>query len=375
MGLRFHRDRASAMALAPALVTLFITTLSVPTVKPDKYRTPNWAAEMRAFIEAQPRFNHLGIRVVDRERSEAFGFRDDVPMYLASGVKLAFMIATFRALEAGTLRMNQTVTYTEDDKRDGATEINPQKVGSRFSIRQLLHWMMKSSDNAASDFLIDELSLDGITSALEQERIYGFSPLTRLLEVRRGFYRVVDVRADDISAPTMRDIRWTRIWDPQIRRLTKELGRQPKSITKADLLDGYRQFYDTGVNEASMQTITYLFERMLDGTLVSLNSSREMLELMSGARTSQNRILGKLPKGTDVAHKTGSQYLHFCDLGIVFLPVPKGVTAPAEPVADGRGPPLIITMCTEDIPVEPAEVLMSAVASHAYKLAMGVRGQ
>jgi beta-lactamase class A len=44
-----------------------------------------------------------------------------------------------------------------------------------------------------------------------------------------------------------------------------------------------------------------------------------MLDLMTNTHTSRNRILGKLPAGLTVAHKTGSQYERICDLGIIFL--------------------------------------------------------
>ncbi|MBX2811364.1 MAG: class A beta-lactamase-related serine hydrolase [Myxococcales bacterium] len=372
------------MVLGSAFVTLLLTNPTSPPSAEGAYTRPLWASELTGFLEEQVRSfggprGRLGFRLIDWERGEVFGFADDRPMYLASGVKLAFMIATFRALEEGTLRLDQTVAYTEDDKRDGAIEINPQSVGSQFTIKQLLTWMMRSSDNAASDLLIDQLGLDAIAEALVREGIYGFSPITRLIEVRRGFYRSADVRADDLSAGEVRAVRWTRIWRPQIRKFTQLAGRRQGSIRKTDLLNGYEQFYASGVNHASMKTVSEVFERMLDGKLVSYSASRDMLELMSGARTSTARLLGQLPEGTDVAHKTGSQYLRFCDLGIVFLPEERQLRvdppARASKIAEGRGSPLIITMCTEGIPVEPAEKLMASAAGRAYQLVTGEQGR
>ena len=366
MGLSSHRARAEAMPSASICLAVVLMSSSLPSPS----EAPPWAATMQAFLEAEVGAftGHLGIRIVDPQRSEAFGFRDRVPMYLASGVKIAFMIAAFRALEEGIIDRNQKLLYLEDDKRDGAIEINHQRVGSQFRLEQVLEWMMRASDNAASDLIVDLLGMDRIQDSLVKEGIYDFGPLTRMIEVRRGFYRAVDVRADDLSAPEVRKIRWTKIWKPQVRKFNSMVGRPADSFGKEDLLKGYEVFYQTEANHAPMRTVARIFERMLAGQLVSKSASRSMLELMSGARTSQNRLLGQLPKGLAVAHKTGSQYLHFCDLGIVFLPI--------EPKSqDGRGPPLIVTMCTAGAQLNPAEELMAKVARRAYDLAVGVRTQ
>lgn len=120
-------------------------------------------------------------------------------------------------------------------------------------------------------------------------------------------------------------------------------------------MNGYRRFYETGVNRAPMKSVGELFEKMIRGDLVSERASEQMLELMTGARTSTHRLLGRLPRGTKVAHKTGSQYLRLCDLGVIFLP-------------DGK--PLICTVCTEEGEVPKAEAVVAKLARKAYDLAL-----
>lgn len=327
--------------------------------KGGAYRAPTWAPAMRAALldalEGYP--GRLGLQIVDVARREAFGHRAEVPMYLASGVKLAFMIAAFREIEAGRLHLGETLRYGDDDVRDGAPRVNRLRPGQSVRVAELLEHMMRFSDNAASDLLVKRMGLDTVSRALVEEGIDGFGPITRMIDVRRGVFRALDVRADDLDPFTVRRIRWTRIWDPQIRRLERAMGRPPHSLDKAQMLAAYERFYATGVNRAPMRAVALIFERLLEGTLVSSQASRAMLALMDGARTSRNRLLGRLPRNARVAHKTGSQYLRFCDLGVVFL-------------EEG---PLVISMCTEQGELQPSERLMATVARRAYDLAREAR--
>lgn len=350
---------------APLFLALAFLAAS-PAAQKDA--SPSWATEMDTLLrERMKRFKgEFAVHVVDVERGEAYGYRDDVPMYLASGIKLAFMLTVYRAIESGELALTTELTYGEDDLRDGAPELNHQPLNQTYTVEQLLTWMMRASDNAASDLFVDRLGLKAVDQALVDEGIVGFGPLVRLIDVRRGIYRILDARADDLHPREIRKIRWTPIWRPQLRRLEKALGRSPRSFDEKAIHAAYMKFYATGVNRASMKAVAILFRRMLEGTLVSKEASRAMLELLAGARTSEKRLLGRLPRNSDVAHKTGSQYLRFCDLGIVFLPIPR--KAP-----DQKGPPLIVTMCSKDAELTSAERLMAAVARRAYDMALAER--
>ena len=361
--------RAGGSVLKPSpMWALAGLVLATPAPVDAAYTEPRWAPQLTEVIEVAVRDypGRFGLQVVDVVRGEAFGYREEAPMYLASGVKLAFMVAAFRAIESKSLSLEEELLYSVDDERDGSPELNQRDVGVRVRVAQLLEWMIRLSDNAASDLIADRLGMEAIQAGLVAEGIYGFSPLTRLIDVRRGIYRVLDVRADDLSAHEIRRIRWTPIWDPQVRRIEKLLGRPRGTHNAKSLIAAYHQFYATGVNKAPMRAVAEILSGILAGTLVSKAASEAMLELMSGARTSQNRLLGQLPEGIDVAHKTGSQYLHFCDLGIVFLP-----TSSAD--RESRGDPLVVTMCTEDGPLEISETLMATVARRAYDLGLEAR--
>lgn len=297
----------------------------------------------------------MAVYVSDPHRGYRYGYKEDVPVYLASVVKTAFMIEVFRQREQNKLRFDETIEYTEARIRDGAPRVNKRELGERFSIETLLEWMIQSSDNAASDMLAERVGLENVQRGLVEEGLIGFSRLTYLVDVRRGIYRNLDVTADDLTPLDVRTIRWTRIWQPQVDKLNEMLGRPRGTFTKEMLLEAYDRYYDTGVNKAKMRTIGLMYEKMVRGELVSEKASREMITLMVGSRTSTRRLLGRLPPGTKVAHKTGSQFNRLCDTGIIFLP-------------DDR--PLVVAACMQDGNVIVAEKNVARIARKAYDLAV-----
>lgn len=336
------------------LVGLALLCLAAPKTQAVDRPAP-WSKAMDAEIaKIKKGFDGtLAAYVSDPYRGYSWGYREEVPMYLASGVKTAFMLEVFRQREAGKLSFKERLHYTEADIRDGAPRTNKHKIGYRPSIATLLDWMMRSSDNAASDMLVKRVGLKNINDNLPKHGLHGVTPLVRLIDVRRGVYRQLDVSADDLTPWQVRKIRWTKIWKPQIKRLTSMLGLPPGSITKEDMFRAYDRFYATGVNRAPMKTMGKMFELMLAGKMISPRASRDMLKLMSAARTSTHRILGKLPRHTKVAHKTGSQFRKLCDLGVVYLEEER---------------PFVVTVCTASPDVHAAEEAVARIARKAYDL-------
>jgi beta-lactamase class A len=299
--------------------------------EPELEEAP-WGKELDGEVERVKKTFHgtISLYASDPHRGFRHAYNAEKPSYLASGVKIAFMVEVFRQVHKGELSLDDEVIYGPEDIRDGAPVVNPKPLGSKFKIRQLLEWMMQVSDNAASDMIAKKVGLESINKGLKDEGFDGFTPLSRLIDVRRSIFREIDVHADDLTPLEIRNIRWTPIWDPQIAKFTEAVGRPKGTYKKQDMLDAFDRFYETGVNCARVDDIGRIFERLLRGDLVSEDASKQMILLMSETKTSNHRILGRLPPGLKVAHKTGSQYERICDLGIITL-------------TDGK--PLILAAC------------------------------
>ncbi|MEE2902556.1 MAG: serine hydrolase [Myxococcota bacterium] len=283
------------------------------------------------------------------------------PIYIASGVKVPFMIEVYRQASQGLISLNDRIPYKSEAQRDGAPRLGRVPLGTMLSVKKLVTLMIQASDNAASDMLANYVGIENINRGMRAEGFNMVNPLVTLLDVREGVFRELDYRADDLTNLQVRKVRWTWGWKSHVRQLEKFLGRPRGTHTVDQLHAAYNRFYQTKVNHVPVETLGNIIEALLAKTLVSEKASREMLEIMSNAKTSRNRMMGKLPRGTRVAHKTGSQWERICDYGAMWLP---------------SGEPLVFAGCLaggEDRKL--AEATMASIARKAYDLAVRAHGK
>jgi len=283
------------------------------------------------------------------------------PIYIASGVKVPFMIEVYRQASQGLISLKDRIPYKSKAQRDGAPRLGRVPLGTMLSVKKLVTLMIQASDNAASDMLANYVGIENINRGMRAEGFRMVNPLVSLLDVREGVFRELDYRADDLTNLQVRKVRWTWGWKSHVRQLEKFLGRPRGTYTVDQLHAAYDRFYKTKVNHVPVETLGNIIEALLAKTLVSEKASQEMLEIMSNAKTSRNRMMGKLPRGTRVAHKTGSQWERICDYGAMWLP---------------DGEPLVFAGCLaggEDRKL--AEATMASIARKAYDLAVRAHGK
>ena len=298
----------------------------------------------------------ISIYVSDPKLNVKYRHDAKEPIYIASGVKVPFMIEVYRQTTQGLISLDDRIPYKSNNQRDGAPRLGKVPLGTMLSVRKLVTLMIQASDNAASDMLANYVGIENINRGMKAEGFNMVNPLVTLLDVREGVFRELDYRADDLTNLEVRKVRWTWGWKSHVRQLEKFLGRPRGTYNVAQLHAAYDRFYETKVNHVPVETLGNIIESLLAKTLVSKKASEEMLEIMSNAKTSRNRMMGKLPRGTRVAHKTGSQWERICDYGAMWLP---------------NREPLVFAGCLaggEDRKL--AEATMASIARKAYDLAV-----
>lgn len=328
----------------------------VNEARPPPVRAP-WANaltqvvydEMAAYPDGD-----IGVYALDLERGHGFGYHDDKPMYLASGVKLLFMVEAYRQREAGVLSFDEELLYQWDDVRDGAPAMNKLPRGQRYPVDELLLYMMRDSDNAAADLIAERIGTKNVQAGLVRDGFADIGPIVTLMTVRRDVYRRLDPRADTLSAASVRDVRWRNGFRPRLDLLKKHIGPPYGDYDHDDLDKAYRDYYALGHNHVPMRTVGQLLTRMWTKELISEEASEAMLSRLSNIWSSGHRIRGAIPEDRPVLHKTGTQHKRICDLSIVML-------------EDDR--PLILAIAVEGIERLKAEKVMFAVAQSAYRLA------
>ncbi|KKT32582.1 MAG: Beta-lactamase [Candidatus Moranbacteria bacterium GW2011_GWF2_44_10] len=81
---------------------------------------------------------------------ENYGFNQRVEMPAASIMKVPILAAVFRKLEIGDLKLEDTYALKDADKQSGSGPIEFMNAGAKLTVKQLVTYMAKNSDNTAA---------------------------------------------------------------------------------------------------------------------------------------------------------------------------------------------------------------------------------
>jgi beta-lactamase class A len=176
------------------------------------------------------------------------------PFAAASVIKLAIMLTAYRAFDAGTATPNDRVTLRAADLIGGSPVLAYARPGQRFHMRELIHAMIRQSDNSASNALISAFGFRAINGVIRSCGLTG----TRL---GRHFADYVPAWQVSANVTTPRDI-GTLLY---------------------------------GIEHGSREEID---------TVAKAESCRAMIDVLLG-QEDKSKIPSGLPTGTPCANKTG----------------------------------------------------------------------
>jgi beta-lactamase class A len=284
-----------------------------PSVAPQETPTPPSVcapSELKSQMEkvALLAQGKVGAAAVLVEGGETTAINGAQPFPMQSVYKLPIGMYVLHQVDRGLLTLDQKVNVQPNDFLTGRQhspirDRNPK--GVVLSLRELLRFMVSESDGSACDVL---LGLVG-----------GPDNVTKYL-------REIGVE-DIIVANTEREIGQ----DEQVQ---------------------YR-------NSATPESALALLRKLHEGSTLSPASRSLLLEFMTQSPTGPNRIKGMLPKGMQVAHKTGSSgrvngYTRALnDIGIITLP-------------DGRHLALAVFVSDSKVDEQTLESVIATIARSAW---------
>lgn len=244
------------------LLFLLITSVTATAqTGVDSLLEQKTAAKIRALDESLD--GVLGMAAIDLVTGRILSYNGDVVFPQASSIKIPIMIQVFRCIRAGEFGMNDALALTEKDLVGGSGGIQEKlkKGPLTLTTRELLHAMIRDSDNVATNKLIAMARMERVNRTLDE---LGF-PATRLQR------RMMDGAAaarnqENISTPL-------------------EMAR--------------------------------LVELIYRGRAVDEAASREMLDIMKMVKASMRK---GVPESVEVASKPGGIPGVRCESGVVFLP-------------------------------------------------------
>jgi beta-lactamase class A len=108
----------------------------------------------------------LGLWVYDLRRGECYGLRAQRRFAAASTIKLFVLLELFRQVEAGRVRLADSVRLTARAKVPGSGVIKDLSPGLRLTLKDAATLMITVSDNTATNLLIGHLGLAAINRGL-----------------------------------------------------------------------------------------------------------------------------------------------------------------------------------------------------------------
>lgn len=281
----------------------------------------------------------LGVYVKDLSTGQAGSLRADEPWYLASGIKVPVAITVLRNIEQGRFTLDTKVRLAATDYVDGAGETNWYGPGTGLSVRFLLEQMITVSDNTATDMLIRLVGIEQVNALVHELVPEGFGSITTLADVRRHAYSGFHPGAFKLIGNDFLVIRKQTDERLRLEVLAELVDAEVDDFAMADLDTAFAAYYATNLNGAQLSAYALLLEAVVEGRALDPERTEYLVDLMARVKTGERRIKAGLPQGVAFAHKTGTQHLRACDLGVA-LP------ASAADTAEQAGQGVIIVACS-----------------------------
>ena len=216
----------------------------------------------------------IGVALHDLETGFRFSLRGDRWFHAASTIKVAVLLAVFRAADQGRLRLDDSLhvrnrffsaadgsVFRVSQDRDATPELYAA-IGRTAKISVLAYAMICGSSNLAANLLLDLVSVEYARKALREAQVGG-------VELRRG---------------------------------VEDHGAHERGIN----------------NEATADGLLSLLSA-IRGDFLTAESKREVIRILLEQRFN-SMIPAGLPAHATVAHKTGEISTASHDIGIVYLP-------------------------------------------------------
>jgi beta-lactamase class A len=236
----------------------------------------------------------IGVALHDLETGFRFSLRGDRWFHAASTIKVAVLLAVFRAADEGRFRLDDSLhvrnrffsaadgsLFRVSQDRDATPELYAV-IGRTAKISALAQAMICGSSNLATNLLLDFVGVEYARTALREAEVYG-------VELRRG---------------------------------VEDHGAHERGIN----------------NEATADGLLSLLSA-IRGDFLTPESKREVIRILL-EQGFNSMIPAGLPPHATVAHKTGEISTACHDIGIVYLPEREpyiaAILTEFDPDTDGR---------------------------------------
>ena len=289
-----------------------------------------------AAIERDAR-GELGVAAVLVENGRTVSYRDGERFPMASTYKLPIALALLAKVDSGRVSLDDSVGLTPADYRFGATALTDSLPagGGAVTVRRMLESMMMFSDNTATDALM---------------RLIGGPPAVQAHLRARG---IEGLRVDRYEGEVYLDYNGVRQPPPAAEWTPERVRRLIDSVPPAEKQAARERFWADPRDTSTPDAMAALLVQLQRGEGISPASRALLLDAMRRSPTGTKRIRAGVPRGTDVADKTGTIGRTTNDVGIFTLP-------------DGSHVAIAVFVRGSTLPNERVEPAIAAAARAVY---------
>lgn len=243
----------------------------------------------------------IGVAAQEIGSKEMITVNGDETFVMASTYKVAIATTLLNRVDKGEVQLTDLIDITQEMMvaGDNAIALNFVHPGIELSVANLIEPMITESDNTATDACLKLAGgPDAVTKMMRSIGITELRVDRYTSEILRDFYGLPDKAYASVLAEALANDPTLAAKQPD-RNLDFEMDPRDYSTPKAML---------------------ELLLAIDSGEVLSEKSREFLLATMSRTRTGAGRLKGLLPKGTPVAHKTGTIGGVANDVGFITLP-------------------------------------------------------
>lgn len=223
----------------------------------------------------------------------AIAINADAPFALASVVKLPLLVHLLRKVDAGELDITTRVTLDAVDRVPGSGVLKDMRAGLTPTLYDLMLLMMIVSDNMATDKLFALTSPAAVEADMHA---LGYPSVHMPQTIKQMLYSMTTL-PEDADYETI-----------------EALFAQPEREQPENPVGNSHEHGDRATPEDMARLLVDVYQ----GRLLQPDTRELALDILKKCR-SDERIPAELPKGTKVAHKTGTLNGVTNDAGLVLL--------------------------------------------------------
>jgi beta-lactamase class A len=243
----------------------------------------------------------IGVAAQEIGSGESITVNGDETFVMASTYKVAIAVTALRQVDQGKLKLTDLIDCPVEKMVPGPNPLvmNFLHPGIKLSVANLIEPMIVESDNSATDFLLEAVGGPAaVTKMLRDIGITDFRVDRDVSEILRDFYGLEDRAYVSVA--------------------TAAYAKDPTLILRQS--DRNLDYEKDPRDQTTPKAMLQLLLAIDSGKALSETSREFLLGVMSRTRTGGGRLKGLLPKGTPVAHKTGTLGGVANDVGYVTLP-------------------------------------------------------